>query len=518
MSSSVPYKPRDVTSGNMTGLSAYQTAMDKMFAPPNPGQSGITKNGITGDSAMDNPLRAMSGLSVPGLGTADRPTRRANIDTFTQADTDSNSSIVHSYVPRPWPPTNLGDVNHQYLIRAGDVFFVCRTESTRRTDLVTGCNLFKLNFILRTCYGYLEQCMASTKSPEQWIRDVMRLDSDGSKDVDAVDRVGKPPGGGELNRLINGAPMMTDLKDYVVGGCALGYYPPEGTGAYVSARTAPTVSALDLSPFETSKNPNDSNNVDGMDVWSYVPDPRTDPNARIEYSEARMIYPHGSSDAEKRALRLVVQTGFDEENKAMAAHHDAMTRLHEIMQNKRFKPIFRYTSMDSILRQWNFMGVVNNGTNDLLATGSQPGPHNNTNGGVVLNVVVDKIVRVKNIWGMGKDGRLIQGTHLYLILKRRYDEITKAWREFHYVPWFSESKHRPDLGDTFYRDRSGMLQEGRAIFVGSVYNTDIKITSEYNRLAAIGSYTSDGHPVSENLAYDKSALLDMIEIQVRRRC
>lgn len=68
----------------------------------------------------------------------------------------------------------------------------------------------------------------------------------------------------------------------------------------------------------------------------------------------------------------------------------------------------------------------------------------------------------ENIWSMD----LYPGDNLYFILRRIYDSGKGEWAHFAFVPWFGPTA--PTLSECAYRDYTGHVEYGCAIYIGSV--------------------------------------------------
>lgn len=70
---------------------------------------------------------------------------------------------------------------------------------------------------------------------------------------------------------------------------------------------------------------------------------------------------------------------------------------------------------------------------------------------------------VENIWGDG----ILCGDRLFLILRRVFDDKTKEWAQFAYIPWAGRGVD-PSFADTAYISYSGHQCTGRVYYIGTV--------------------------------------------------
>lgn len=164
----------------------------------------------------------------------------------------------------------------------------------------------------------------------------------------------------------------------------------------------------------------------------------------------------------------------------------------------------KWLTKDGIVRNLNFLGVVQNTARATKPYTYALSQHETTGSMVIVNVNVANRAFVSNIWGSTHTVR--QGTKLFLILKRGPNRTA-----FKVVPYASAERDYPPDYMLSYIDLSGAEQWGHYWYVGTVSDALGNSQGPYEpkRRAALGINSS------EQSAHDATGSLPDLTVQLR---
>jgi len=125
-------------------------------------------------------------------------------------------------------------------------------------------------------------------------------------------------------------------------------------------------------------------------------------------------------------------------------------------------------------------GVVSKG--ESTGPGSYMDNHAHTQMVVSIGVCLGKRCRIHNIWpDMNKELKV--GSKVFLVLRRHRGEATAP---FQFETQATMTESAPADGDVFYTGRTGTLQRGHVICVGTVTERSSHKANDQQQQAALG--------------------------------